>query len=85
MAPAPTTAILMRAILLSGCWSSPDRLLHREREIKRPGAVQADTAADASNALFRGAVAQTGEALALAVGTGADTLFGRAARVEAPR
>ena len=47
---------------------------------KRPGEVQAQTAAEASNALFRGAVAQTGDAVALAVGTGANTLFGRAAQ-----
>ena len=48
--------------------------------IKRPGAVKAETAAEASNALFRGSVAQTGEATALAVRTGADTLFGEAAQ-----
>ncbi|HXQ14329.1 MAG TPA: magnesium-translocating P-type ATPase [Caulobacteraceae bacterium] len=47
--------------------------------IKRPGDVQVDTASEASNALFRGAVAQTGEATALAIGTGANTLFGEAA------
>ncbi len=47
--------------------------------IKRPGDVQLDTASAASNALFRGAVAQTGEAIALAIGTGANTLFGEAA------
>ncbi len=47
--------------------------------IKRPGDVQVDTASGASNALFRGAVAQTGEATALAIGTGANTLFGEAA------
>ncbi|MDE2377012.1 magnesium-translocating P-type ATPase [Bradyrhizobium sp.] len=34
---------------------------------------------DTSNALFRGAVAQTGEAIALAVRTGRDTVFGAAA------
>jgi Mg2+-importing ATPase len=34
---------------------------------------------DRSNALFRGAVAQTGEAVALAVKTGRDTVFGAAA------
>ena len=48
--------------------------------IKRPGEVKADAAAEATNALFRGAVAQTGEATALAVGTGANTLFGEAAK-----
>ncbi|MBR0717637.1 magnesium-translocating P-type ATPase [Bradyrhizobium liaoningense] len=44
---------------------------------KRAGpAADAD---DRSNALFRGAVAQTGEAVALAVRTGRDTVFGAAA------
>ncbi len=46
---------------------------------KRPGRVTARNAGEASNALFRGAVAQTGEALALVVGTGRSTLFGAAA------
>src|SRR6478735_4978881 len=46
---------------------------------KRPGVVAARNAGEASNALFRGAVAQTGEALALVVGTGRTTLFGAAA------
>ena len=47
--------------------------------VKRPGVVAADTPAEASNALFRGAIAQTGDAVALAVGTGSETLFGKAA------
>jgi Mg2+-importing ATPase len=47
--------------------------------------VTATIAADASNALFRGSVAQTGEAIALVVGTGRNTLFGAAASaLEAP-
>ena len=46
---------------------------------KRPGAVTGLTAGEASNALFRGAVAQTGEAVALVVSTGRATLFGAAA------
>ena len=46
---------------------------------KRAGLVTARTAAEATNALFRGAIAQTGEATALVVGTGAATLFGSAA------
>ncbi|AMJ59688.1 magnesium-translocating P-type ATPase [Bosea sp. PAMC 26642] len=46
---------------------------------KRAGASAAASAAEAANALFRGSVAQTGEALALAVGTGRATLFGSAA------
>lgn len=44
---------------------------------KRAG--PADDPDDRSNALFRGAVAQTGEAIALAVRTGRDTVFGGAA------
>jgi P-type Mg2+ transporter len=48
--------------------------------VKRPGEVTADTPSEASNALFRGSVAQTGSATALAVGTGAATLFGKAAQ-----
>ncbi|MFG1248645.1 magnesium-translocating P-type ATPase [Xanthobacter flavus] len=46
---------------------------------KRPGAVPSTVAAEATNALFRGAVAQSGEAVALAVATGRGTLFGAAA------
>ena len=41
--------------------------------------MAATTPGEASNALFRGAVAQTGEAIALAVGTGRATVFGAAA------
>ena len=46
---------------------------------KRAGKSEAKSASQATNALFRGAVAQTGEATALAVGTGRATLFGSAA------
>ena len=46
---------------------------------KRPGVVTARNAGEAGNALFRGSVAQTGEALVLVVGTGPSTLFGAAA------
>ena len=46
---------------------------------KRPGPVLAAEPAEASNALFRGAVAQTGEATALVVATGPATMFGAAA------
>ncbi len=46
---------------------------------KHPGVVLAPNAADASNALFRGAVIQTGEATALVVATGRATIFGTAA------
>ena len=48
--------------------------------IKQPGEAKGQTAAEASNALFRGAVCQTGDAVALAVGTGPNTLFGEAAK-----
>ena len=46
---------------------------------KRPGPVAAASASEATGALFRGAVAQTGEATALVVNTGQSTLFGVAA------
>jgi P-type Mg2+ transporter len=46
---------------------------------KRPGPVTGTNAGEASNTLFRGAVAQTGEAIALAVNTGQATVFGTAA------
>ena len=46
---------------------------------KRPGPVAASSPAEAANALFRGAVAQSGEAVALVVATGRATLFGAAA------
>ncbi|MFG1477311.1 magnesium-translocating P-type ATPase [Xanthobacter sp. V4C-4] len=46
---------------------------------KRPGAAGGPSPGEATNAIFRGAVAQTGEAIALVVGTGRDTVFGAAA------
>ncbi len=46
---------------------------------KGAGTVTAPTAAEASNVLFRGAVAQSGEAIALVVNTGRATVFGAAA------
>ena len=46
---------------------------------KQPGIVTATSPAEASNAVFRGAVSLTGEALALVVGTGRQTVFGAAA------
>lgn len=46
---------------------------------KRPGVVAAPSPGEASNTLFRGAVVQTGEAIALVVGTGRETVFGAAA------
>ena len=48
---------------------------------KRPGVVTGLTAGEATNAIFRGSVAQTGEAIALVAGTGRATLFGGAASV----
>jgi len=48
---------------------------------KRPGLQAAYAASEARNALFRGSVAQTGEARALVVSTGRNTLFGAAAAV----
>jgi Mg2+-importing ATPase len=46
---------------------------------KRPGSVTGTSASEAAGALFRGAVAQTGEAIALVVNTGRATVFGAAA------
>ena len=46
---------------------------------KCAGTVTATTAGEATNALFRGAVAQSGEATALVIGTGKATVFGAAA------
>jgi P-type Mg2+ transporter len=48
---------------------------------KRPGSTASDSPAEATNALFRGSIAQTGEATALAVATGRKTLFGAVASV----
>ncbi|CAN5330443.1 magnesium-translocating P-type ATPase [soil metagenome] len=46
---------------------------------KRPGPAAGRSASEATGALFRGAVAQTGEASALVVNTGRATIFGAAA------
>lgn len=46
---------------------------------KRVGTVASTAPADATNALFRGAIGQTGEAIALAVATGRKTMFGAVA------
>jgi Mg2+-importing ATPase len=46
---------------------------------KHCGPVASEEAAEASNAVFKGSVVQTGEGVVLVVGTGRDTLFGRAA------
>jgi len=48
---------------------------------KRPGLVASSSPAEAANALFRGSVAQSGEATALAIATGRNTLFGCVASV----
>jgi P-type Mg2+ transporter len=46
---------------------------------KRAGLNDAATPSEAWNAIFRGSVAQTGEAIALVVGTGRHSIFGEAA------
>jgi Mg2+-importing ATPase len=46
---------------------------------KHVGSVASTAPADAVNALFRGAIGQTGEAIALAVATGRRTMFGAVA------
>ena len=46
---------------------------------KHPAAGKAADSDDTSSALFRGSVAQTGEAIAIAVKTGRNTVFGAAA------
>ena len=48
---------------------------------KRPGPTVSSSPAEATNALFRGSIAQTGEATALAMATGRKTLFGAVASV----
>ncbi|MBS0297108.1 MAG: magnesium-translocating P-type ATPase [Proteobacteria bacterium] len=48
---------------------------------KRPGVLSTVNPAEASNALFRGSVGLSGEAVGLVVETGRDTLFGGAAAV----
>ena len=48
---------------------------------KNPGVVTGLTAGDATNAVFRGAIAQTGEAIALVAATGHSTLFGGGAAI----
>jgi Mg2+-importing ATPase len=48
---------------------------------KRPGPGVSASPAEATNALFRGSVVQTGEATALAVATGRKTLFGAVASI----
>jgi len=48
--------------------------------VKEPGLVTTSEPAEASNAVFRGSVVLTGEAEALVIGTGQNTLFGEAAR-----
>ncbi|MFS3134144.1 magnesium-translocating P-type ATPase [Gluconacetobacter sacchari] len=48
---------------------------------KHPGIIASRAPAEATNALFRGSIVQTGEATALAVATGGKTLFGAVASV----
>lgn len=73
----PADALVLTA---SACTANEAALTGEPYAVeKKPGAVTGKTAAEAFNALFRGAVIQTGEATALVVGTGAATLFGAAA------
>jgi len=60
-------------VLCSGC--APVAYRRDAGRFRGPAVV----AGEASNALFRGAVAQTGEAIALVVSTGRATMFGAAA------
>lgn len=48
---------------------------------KHCGPVASEEAAAATNAVFKGSVVQTGEGIVLVVGTGRNTVFGRAASV----
>jgi Mg2+-importing ATPase len=52
---------------------------------KRCGRVESEEAADATNAVFRGSVVQTGEGLVLVAATGRRSVFGRAASSLAER
>ncbi len=73
----PADAIILQS---DACTSSEAALTGEPYPVeKRPGIVAASNAADAYNALFRGAVVQTGEATALVVATGAVDAFGRLA------
>lgn len=73
----PADALILNS---DACSSSEAALTGEPYPVeKRPGVVAAPNAADAYNALFRGAVIQTGEATALVVATGKATIFGSAA------
>ena len=73
----PADALVLTA---SGCTVNEAALTGEPYPVeKKPGAVAGTTAAEAVDGLFRGSVVQTGEAVALVVGTGASTLFGAAA------
>ncbi|MEP7007777.1 MAG: magnesium-translocating P-type ATPase [Sphingomonas bacterium] len=73
----PADALVLSA---SACTANEAALTGEPYPVeKKPGGVTGTTAAEAVGGLFRGAVIQTGEAVALVVGTGAATLFGAAA------
>ncbi|WP_426264605.1 magnesium-translocating P-type ATPase [Sphingomonas sp. PWP1-2] len=73
----PADALVLTA---SACTANEAALTGEPYPVeKKPGVVTGTTAAEAVDGLFRGAVIQTGEAVALVVGTGAATLFGAAA------
>jgi Mg2+-importing ATPase len=73
----PADALILRS---TACTASEAALTGEPYPVeKRAGVVTATNPGEASNTLFRGAVAQTGEAIALAVNTGRATVFGAAA------
>ena len=73
----PADALILQS---TACTASEAALTGEPYPVeKRAGVVTATTPGEASNTLFRGAVAQTGEAIALAVNTGRASVFGAAA------
>lgn len=73
----PADALILQS---TACTASEAALTGEPYPVeKRAGVITATTPGEASNTLFRGAVAQTGEAIALAVNTGRATVFGAAA------
>jgi P-type Mg2+ transporter len=73
----PADALILQS---TACTASEAALTGEPYPVeKRAGPVAGTNAGEASNTLFRGAVAQTGEAIALAVNTGRATVFGAAA------
>jgi P-type Mg2+ transporter len=73
----PADGLILTA---AGCTANEAALTGEPYPVeKKPGPVTATTPSQAIGGLFRGAVIQTGEAVALVVGTGSGTLFGAAA------